>query len=191
VRLRFLAPALVALALLPVAATAQVGGLSLEAGPAFLTKAGTLDFGTGAIESDAGFGVRVALRLGLGGLSLAGEFQTASQDYPAGAGVTPENLNARFVGITGAFHPITIVRFTPYAEFGVGRLFFSDESITNDDGLKAAHVGLGARLRLTERFGIAAGLRLQRQNELRVQGLADDFKYDPKIFTVLLTIQLG
>lgn len=178
-------------ALAPAAASAQVSGLSLEGGPAFLTKAGTLDFGTGAIESDAGFGVRVGLRLGLGGLSLAGEFQTASQDYPAGSGVTPENLSARFVGVTGAFHPITILRFTPYAEFGIGRLFFSDESITNDDGLKATHVGLGARLRLTERLGLAAGLRLQQQSELRLQGLPDDFKYDPKIFSVLLTIQLG
>lgn len=190
-RLRFLAPALAALALAPGVASAQVGGLSLEAGPAFLTRAGALDFGSGAIESDAGVGVRVELRLGLGGLSLAAEFQTASQDYPSGAGVTPENLNARFVGVTGAFHPISILRFTPYAEFGIGRLFFSDESITNDDGLKAAHVGLGARLRVTDRLGVAAGLRLQRQSELRLQGLPEDFKYDPKIFTVLLTIQLG
>lgn len=190
-KLRFLAAALTALAITPVSASAQVGGLSLEGGPAFLTKAGALDFGSGAIESDSGFGVRVGLRLGLGGLSLAAEFQTASQDYPAGAGVTPENLNARFAGVTGAFHPITILRFTPYAEFGVGRLFFSDESITNDDGVKAVHVGLGARLRLTERVGVAAGLRLQRQTELRLQGLSDDFKYDPKIFSVLLTIQLG
>lgn len=180
-----------ALALAPVAAHAQVGGLSLEAGPAFLTKAGKLGVGTSAIESDAGLGLRAGLRLGLGSLSVVGEFQTASQDYPASSGVTPENLNARYLGVTAAFHPLTILRFTPYAEFGIGRLFFSDESITNDEGLKATHVGLGARLKLTDRLGLAAGFRLQRQGDLRIQGLADEFKYDPKIFSVLLTIQLG
>lgn len=180
-----------AFALAPAAAVAQVSGLSLEAGPAFLTKAGSLPFDTGAIESEAGFGVRVGLRLGLGALSLVGEFQTASQDYPAGSGVAPENLNARYVGVTGAFHPVTILRFTPYAEFGIGRMFFSDESITNDDGIKATLVGFGGRFRLSQRIGVAAGLRLQQQSDLQLQGLPAQFKYDPKIFSVLLTIQLG
>lgn len=172
-------------------AVAQAQALSLEAGPAFLTKAGELSVGRSAIESDAGFGLRAALRLGLGGLSLAGEFQTASQDYPESSGVAPENLNARYLGVSGAFHPITILRLTPYADIGVGRLFFSDQSITEDEGIKSWHFGLGVRLGLTDKLGLDAGLRLQRHNGLHIEGLSQEFKYDPKIFAVLLTIKLG
>jgi hypothetical protein len=180
-----------AVALAPSAAVAQVSGFSIEAGPAFLTKSGSLGFGTDALESDAGFGLRVGLRLGLGTLSVVGEYQTASQDYPASSGVAPENLNARYVGITGAFHPVTILGFTPYAEFGIGRLFFADESITNDDGIKATLVGFGTRFRLSTRIGLHAGLRFQQQGDLQLEGLQQGFEYDPKIFSVLLTIRLG
>ena len=179
------------LALAPGVARGQSTGLTLEAGPAFLTKAGALGVGTDAIESDTGYGLRVRLRLGLQSLSLAGEFQTASQDYAAASGVTPENLNARYLGVSAAFHPITILRLTPYAEAGLGRLFFSDESITQDEGSRAMHAGLGARLELTQRVGLDLGLRLQRQGDLRFEGLPGEFKYDPKIFAVLLTIQIG
>lgn len=179
------------LVLLPGLARGQTEGLNFEVGPAFLTKAGALGVGTSAIESNTGYGLRVRLRLGLNSLSLAAEFQTASQDYPAASGVTPENLNARYLGVAGAFHPITILRLTPYAEFGLGRLFFADERITEDEGIKASHVGLGVQLKLMDRMGLDAGLRLQRQGGLRLEGLPDEFKYDPKIFAVLLTIRLG
>lgn len=177
-----------ALALFPAAAGAGAGGARLEAGAVFLTKSGKIGFGTSAIESDAGFALRGRLRLGLGAFSIAGEIQGSSQDY--GSNARPENLNATFLGVNGAFHPITIARLTPYAEVGVGRLLFSDESITEDEGIKATHFGLGVFVDLTDRVGLELGLRRQHQGGLGVQGSTREFKYEPKLFSVLLSLRL-
>lgn len=184
-----LAPILgLALALTPSAARAGMSGLSVEAGPVFLTKSGKLTFGTSSVESDAGVAIRGRVRLGMRLFSIAGEAQGSSQDYGSRTAGAPENLNATFVGVNAAFHPISVLRLTPYAEFGVGKLKFSDERIENDG--RATHFGLGTHVSLTDKVGVEIGLRLQRNGDLKVQGLTQDFKYDPKLFSVLLTIGL-
>lgn len=178
------------LAFLPAAAGAGVDGVRLEGGAVLLTKSGKIGFGTSAIESDSGFALRGRLRLGLGAISIGGEIQGSSQDYSSAAGPAPENLSATFLGVNGSFHPITILRLTPYAEVGVGRLFFSDESITEDEGIKATHFGLGVLVNLTDRVGLEVGLRRQHQGGLRVQGSTQEFKYEPKLFSVMLSLRL-
>ena len=179
-----------ALALAPITAGAGVDGVRLEGGAVFLTKSGKIGFGTSAIESDAGFALRGRLRLGLGLISIAGEIQGSSQDYSSNAGAAPENLNATFLGVNGSFHPITVLRLTPYAEVGVGRLFFSDESFTEDEGIKATHFGLGVLVNLTDRVGLEVGLRRQQQGGLRVRGSTQELKYEPKLFSVMLSLRL-
>jgi len=175
----------------PVLASAQVSGLRIEGGPAFLTKSGSLPFGTGAIESDAGIAIRARLRWGLGPLSVAGELQTSSQDYgQAPAPGAPTTLNATFLGVTGALHPFRIAGIAPYGEVGIGKLSYSDDTISTEDSSHVSVYGLGVVIAGEGRFGLDVGLRLVRQTKLTVEGITDDFKYDPKVFSVLLSIKL-
>ena len=71
----------------PCLAHAQVQGLRFEGGPVWLTRSGSVHFGTSAIRSNAGVAVRGRLRYGVGALAVAGEVQTSFQGYdeqPAG-----------------------------------------------------------------------------------------------------------
>jgi Outer membrane protein beta-barrel domain len=183
-------PIALALTLASAPAWAGIEGVRLEGGPVFLTRPGALPFGTSAIESDAGWALRGRLRIGLGAFSLAGEIQGSSQGFGAPAPGGPENLNATFVGLTAGFHPVTLLRVTPYAEIGRGRLTFSDAAVEDDGGFDATTYGLGALIRLSDRVGLDASLRLLRQGGLHVSGVAADFKYDPKLFSVMLSLKL-
>jgi hypothetical protein len=174
----------------PATAAAQLEGLRLEGGPVFLTKAGRLNFGTGSLESDAGWALRGRLAYGLGALSIAGDFQASNQDYGESARPgAPKNLNTTFIGITAALHPVTLAFVTPYAEVGLGKLFFKDEAISGDTGIRASTYGLGVRMG-GERVGLDVEARLMRQSGLRVRGTVEDFKYDPKLFSVMLSLKL-
>lgn len=183
--------AIICSVLSPALASAQVSGLRIEGGPAFLTKSGSLPFGTGAIESDAGIAIRARLRWGLGPLSVAGEIQTSSQDYgQAPAPGAPTTLNATFFGVTGALHPFRIAGIAPYGEVGIGKLSYSDDTISTEDSSHVSVYGLGVVIAGEGRFGLDVGLRLVRQTSLTVEGVTSDFKYDPKVFSVLLSIKL-
>jgi hypothetical protein len=177
--------------LAPVRAQAQVRGFRIEVGPVFLTKTGSFTFGPSEIESDAGFAFRGKLRYGFGALSLAADFQASAQDYghPPDPGA-PDNLNAAFLGATAALHPFKIAGIAPYAEIGIGKLFFGDEKISTKGGLRASSYGLGVVLGGEGRVALDVGLRLMRETGLSAEGVVGEFKYDPKLFSVLLSIRL-
>jgi hypothetical protein len=186
----FLLAALVALGL-PASLRAQVEGFRVEAGVVLLTHSGSFDFGSSAIESDSGYAFRGRLRYAFGPVSLAAEIQESSQQYgmPPSASA-PQNLNATFVGATGALHPFKIVGIAPYVEIGIGKLFFGDQSISTSQGSIASVYGLGAGIGLSGRIGLDVGLRLVRLGSLTAQGVASQFDYDPKEFSVTLSIKL-
>jgi hypothetical protein len=182
--------AMTVLALTPSLAEAQVEGFRLEGGVAFLTKSGSLSFGTSAIESDAGVAVRGALRFGISSLSLAAEIQSSSQGYNQPVPGYPQSLNATYIGLSAAIHPFSVVRITPYIEGGIGRLFFADDKINEQSGVHAWTAGLGARIKLAERLDLDLGLRLLQQGDVALSGLPQTFKYDPKLFSILLSLKL-
>jgi len=171
-------------------AFAQVEGFRLEGGPAFLTKSGTLSFSTGSIDSDSGYAIRGKLRYGFGALSLGAEVQASSQKYGTVKPNAPESLSATFVGATAALHPFSLAAIAPYAEVGLGKLFFSDSRITGNDGIKASVYGLGVIFGGTGRLALGVDLRLMRETDLQVKDLGTSFKYDPKLFSVLLSLKL-
>ncbi len=182
-----------ALLLIPAAAAhAQTDGFSLEVGPAFLTKSGKLPFGTSAIESDAGWAIRGRLRYGIGALALAAEVQASNQNYGSEGQGIPSDLNSTYLGITGMFRPIKLGPIEPYAEVGIGRLSFSDESIaTEDDSKTASTYGLGVIIAPgSGKIALDADLRLIRKTDLQFGGIGSKFKYDPKVFTVMVLVKL-
>jgi hypothetical protein len=180
------------LALSPLKAQAQVDGLRLEAGVVLLTKAGAITFGTSEFESDAGVAFRGRLRYGLGFVSIAADVQTSAQKYgivvPAPG--APQNLNSTFLGATVALHPFSFVGIAPYAEVGLGKLFFSDQSISTTNGSTASTYALGATIGGRGRIGLDVGLRLMRLSNLTAQGIPGEFNYDPKLFSVMLSLRL-
>lgn len=188
---RFFRAWVLGFALFPAAARAQVQGLRVEGGPVFLTKSGKLSFGPSEIESDAGFAIRGRLRYGFGALSIAADLQASNQKYgKAAAPGAPKDLDATFIGAVGALHPFKIAGVAPYAEIGVGRLSFSDGAISEDGGVRASSYGLGVFLGGEGRLAADVELRLMRQTGLKVQGTAQEFKYDPKLFSVMLSLRL-
>ena len=188
---RSLQAAVLALVLCPVAARAQVRGLRLEGGPAFLTKSGAIALGPSAIESDSGFALRGRIRYGLGPVSIGADVQSSNQKYgtPAAPGA-PDTLDATFVGAVGALHPFKLGGIAPYGEIGLGRLFFGDEKIDTQNGSKASSYGLGVVLGGEGRVALDVGLRLMRLQGLTARGVVGEFKYDPKLFSVLLSLKL-
>jgi hypothetical protein len=182
--------AALAFAIAPLPALAGVDGLRLEGGPVWLTKSGSIGFGASALESDAGVAFRGRLRVGLGAFSVAGDLQSSFQDYGNPGPGAPQDLNATFVGVVAGVHPITLVKVTPYGELGRGRLTFSDEAIEEDGGFNATMWGLGALVSFSDKLGLDVSLRLLKQGGLRVSGVAQEFEYDPKLFTVMLSLKL-
>jgi hypothetical protein len=175
------------LALLPGLAEAQVEGLQLSAGPVLLTKAGKLGVSTGALSSDLGYAVRGRVRYGFGLLSVAGELQSSSQKY--GADVeAPGQLSATYVGATGAIHPVKVVGIMPYGEVGVGSLSFTDAALKGKGGAVVTG-GVGAQVSVAPRLALDLSLRLMRKT-FKVSGLSNEIKYDPKLFSVMLTLSL-
>ena len=170
---------------------AQVDGLRIEGGVVFLTHAGSFDFGPSEIESDAGYAFRARVRYGFGFASIAGEFQESSQNYgmpPAAS--APQNLNTSFVGGTVALHPFKFWGIAPYAEVGVGKLFFGDQSISTSNGSTASLYGLGIAVGMTGRLGLDVGFRLVRLGNLTAEGVATSFDYDPKEVGLTLSLKL-
>jgi len=181
--------ALIVLALVPATARAQVEGLHIEGGAVFLTKSGKLNFGTSAIESDAGWAVRGRLRYGVGFLSVAGDVQASNQKYGGAEPGAPQNLDATFVGVTAALHPVKLGVVAPYAEIGRGKLFYGDDRINKDAGSAASSYGLGVLLG-GEKVSLDVELRLLRQTGLELKGTGQEFKYDPKMLSLMLSIRL-
>jgi len=177
--------------ILPGTLHAQVEGLRIEGGVVFLTQAGSFTFGPSEVESDAGYAFRARVRYGFGFLSVAAEFQESSQSYgsPPSASA-PQNLNTSFVGATAAVHPFKFAGVVPYAEIGIGKLFFGDQSISTDQGSTAAVYGLGVGFGLSSKVGIDVGLRLVRLGNLTAQGVVPSFDYDPKELGLMLSIKL-
>jgi hypothetical protein len=176
---------------LPSPLRAQVEGLRVEGGVVFLTHAGDFTFGTSEIESDAGYAFRGRVRYGFGFVSVAAEFQESSQNYGnAAVPSAPQNLNTSFIGATAALHPFKFAGIAPYAEIGVGKLFFGDQSISTDQGSIASVYGLGVGIGLSSKVGLDVNLRLVRLGNLTAQGLGPSFDYDPKEFGLLLSIKL-
>jgi hypothetical protein len=170
---------------------AQVDGLRVEGGVAFLTEAGGFTFGSGEINSDAGYAFRARVRYGFGFVSVAAEFQESSQKYgmpPVSS--APQNLNTSFVGATAALHPFKFAGIVPYAEIGLGKLFFGDQSVSTSQGSTASVYGLGVGIGLSGRVGLDVGLRLVRLGNLTAQGIGTQFDYDPKEFGLTLSIKL-
>lgn len=177
------------LILAPVLAQAQVEGLQVSAGVTLLTKAGKIGVGPSALESDLGFAVRGRVRYGFGLLSVAGELQSSSQDYGADVKAqAPWKLSATYVGATGALHPLRLAGLMPYAELGIGSLGFSDELLKGKGGVVATG-GLGAQLSVAPRLALDVSLRLMRKS-FSPTGLSNEIKYDPKLFSVMLTLSL-
>jgi len=143
--------------ILPGTLHAQVEGLRIEGGVVFLTQAGSFTFGPSEVESDAGYAFRARVRYGFGFLSVAAEFQESSQSYgsPPSASA-PQNLNTSFVGATAAVHPFKFAGVVPYAEIGIGKLFFGDQSISTDQGSTAAVYGNPQGTPILEEFPIQA-----------------------------------
>ena len=189
--MRHVVLAMVALVCAPSAAWCQVEGWNVDGGIVLLTKAGRLRVGTGVFESDTGRAVRGRLKHGLGFLAVGLDVQTSSQKFGGTAPATaPDNLSATFVGLSATVHPVTLLGLTPYGEVGLGKLFFSDERIESDGGSVASTYGLGVRVGLGMRLRLDAGFRLMSQGGLRTEGVAEEFKYDPKLFSLLLSLQL-
>ncbi len=183
--------ALLALVLCPSGVLAQVRGLRFEGGPVFLTKSGAIRVGRSEIESDAGFALRGRIRYGLGPVSIAADVQSSNQKYgrPAAPGA-PDTLDARFLGAVGALHPFRVGGAAPYGEIGLGRLFFGDDRIGTENGSTASSYALGVVLGGEGRVALDVGLRLMRLERLTATGVVGEFKYDPKLFSVLLSIKL-
>jgi hypothetical protein len=175
----------------PSAAWCQVSGWNLEGGVVWLTKSGSLRIGDGVFESDTGRAVRGRVRRGFGIVALGVDVQTSSQKFGGTAPPTaPSSLSSTFIGLSATAHPVTLMGLTPYGEVGIGRLFFSDERIDEGGGVKATSYGVGLRLGLGPRVGLDAGFRILRQSGLRVEGVANELKYDPKLFSLMVTLQL-
>ncbi len=175
--------------LTPALARAQVEGLQLSGGAVLLTKAGQLSVGPSAIQSDVGYAVRGRLRYGFGVVSVAGEVQSSSQKYGADVSAgAPASLNATYIGATGALHPVSLLGLTPYGELGVGSLSFSDDTLKGKGGAVATF-GLGTQMNLAPRVALDLSLRLM-QKSFTYAPLGRELKYDPKLFSVMLTLSL-
>lgn len=176
---------------LPSFVSAQVQGFRVEGGAVFLTHSGTFTFGSSEIDSDAGYAFRGRVRYGFGVISVAGEIQESSQNYgmpPTPS--APQNLSATFLAATAAVHPFKFAGIAPYAEIGLGKLFFKDQSISTDQGSIAAVYGLGVGIGLSARVGLDVGVRLVRLGNLTAQGVATQFDYDPKEISLMLSLKL-
>jgi hypothetical protein len=165
--------------------------LRFEGGPVFLTKAGAIRAGRSELESDSGFALRGRVRYGMGPVSIAAEVQSSNQKYrtPAAPGA-PDTLDATFLGAVAALHPFKAGAVAPYGEIGLGRLFFGDDRIATDNGSTASTYTLGVVLGGESRVALDVGLRLMRLDRLTARGIVGEFKYDPKLFSVLLSIRL-
>lgn len=189
--IRRLSFALAVLVLGPSAGWCQVSGWNLDGGVVWLTKSGRLRVGDGVFESDTGRAVRGRLRHGFGIVAVGADVQTSSQKFGGTAPATaPSSLSATFVGLCATAHPVTLLGLTPYGEVGLGKLFFSDERIEAGGGVKASTYGLGVRLGLGPRLKLDTSFRLMRQSGLRTEGVAEEFKYDPKLFSLMLSLTL-
>jgi hypothetical protein len=175
------------LTLTPALVRAQVEGLQLSGGAVLITKAGKLSVGPGAIESDLGYAVRGRLRYGFGIASVAGDVQTSSQKYGADVSA-PSSLSATYIGVTGALHPVSVLGLMPYGELGVGSLAFSDATLKGKGGAVAT-LGLGTQVGLAPRVALDLSLRLRRKS-FTYAPLGRELKYDPKLFSVMLTLSL-
>jgi hypothetical protein len=174
---------------LPALAQAQQQGLQLAGGVVLLTKAGKLTVGSQSIESDTGHAVRGRLWYGLGAVSIGGEVQSSSQKYGADvSGVAPWRLNATYVGAAGSVHPVSLLGIMPYADVGIGLLNFSDSTVDEGSG-PVATLGLGAQLGLAPHLALDLNLRLMSKS-FRAAGLSQQMKYNPKLFAVMLTLNL-
>jgi hypothetical protein len=189
--IRYSAFVLTAFVLSSSPAWCQVNGVNLDGGFVYLTKAGSLHIGSGVFESDTGHAVRGRVRLGFGWLAVGADVQSSSQKLGATTTATaPSSLSATYVGLNGTVHPITLLGFTPYGEAGIGKLFFSDERIDAGGGVKAVSYGLGLRMGLLPRLHLDGSFRIQRQGGLHASGVTDEFKYDPKLFSLMLSLRL-
>jgi hypothetical protein len=189
--IRRLACAVAVLALAPSAAWCQVEGWNLDGGVVWLTRSGKLRIGSSVFESDTGRAVRGRLKRGFGWVAVGADVQTSSQKFGGTAPDTaPESLSATFVGLSATAHPVTLMGLTPYGEVGLGRLFFTDERIDEGGGVGATSYGVGLRLGLGPRLKVDTSFRILRQSGLRVEGVADELKYDPKLFSLMLSLQL-
>jgi len=188
--MRLLLPAVFIMAAVPWTAQAQVEGLRVEGGPVWLTRSGSLHFGTSSIRSNAGVAVRGRLRYGVGALAIAGEVQASFQGYDAEPAGPIDTLDATWLGATVSLAPIRFGGVAPYAEVGLGKLFFKDDAIDTRSGTTASVYGLGVAIAGRGRLGFDAALRLVRRDGLRAPGVVDDFKYDPKTFAVMLSLRL-
>jgi hypothetical protein len=175
----------------PSRATAQVEGWNLDGGIVLLTKSGRLTLGSGVFESDTGRAVRGRLRHGFGLAAVGLDVQTSSQKFGGTApSSAPSSLSATFVGLSATAHPVTLLGLTPYGEVGLGKLFFADERIDAGGGIKASTYGVGVRIGLAPRLRLDTSFRILRQSGLKLEGVTDDLKYDPKLFSLLLSLQL-
>lgn len=162
-----------------------IDGWVADAGPVFLTKAGELS-GGGVLQSDVGYALRGRLRYSFGVLAVGGDFQTSSQKVTRG-GI--ESLDGNYLGVTATLHPVEVLGILPYGEVGLGKVAFGDDSIIDDGGMASTY-GLGVRIGLISRLGLDAGFRIMRQGGLRAQGIAQELKYDPKLFSVMVSLDL-
>jgi hypothetical protein len=175
----------------PSAAWSQVSGWNLDGGVVWLTKSGSLTIGNSVFESDTGRAVRGRFKRGFGIVALGLDVQTSSQKFGGTAPPTaPSSLSSTFIGLSATAHPVTLMGLTPYGEVGIGRLFFSDERIDEGGGVKATSYGVGLRLGLGPRVRLDTSFRILRQSGLRVEGVADELKYDPKLFSLMLSLQI-
>lgn len=189
--MRYRAFAVACLVLATSEASAQVEGWNVDGGVVLLTRSGKLRVGTGVFESDTGRAVRGRIKHGLGWIAIGVDVQTSSQRFGGTAPATaPSSLSATFVGLSATAHPISLLGLTPYGEVGLGKLFFADETIDAGGGIKASTYGLGVRMGLAPRIKVDASLRVMRQSGLRADGLSEEFKYDPKLFSLMLSLQL-
>jgi opacity protein-like surface antigen len=188
---RTLLAAAALLLLTAAAAQAQTDGFSVEVGPSFITKSGSVSFGTGALQSDAGWAIRGRLRYGMGALAIAGEIQASNQKYGSSGTGLPSDLNSTYLGVAAMLRPIKLGPVEPYAELGIGRLSFKDDLIaTGDDSKTASTYGLGVLIAPGGRIAFDADLRVLRQTDLQFGGIGSSFKYDPKVFTAMILIKL-
>jgi len=189
--IRRLVCAAAVLVIAPSAAWCQVSGWNIDGGVVWLTKSGTLHIGDGVFESDTGRAVRGRLKRGFGIAAVGLDLQTSSQKFGGTAPPSaPSSLSSTFVGLSATVHPVTLMGLTPYGEVGLGRLFFSDERIDEGGGVKATSYGVGVRLGLGPHFKIDGAFRVMQQKGLHVEGVADDLKYDPKLFSLMLSLEL-
>jgi hypothetical protein len=182
--------AMAAMVVLPSAAWCQVDGWNVDGGIVLLTKSGELHIGSSVFESDTGRAVRGRLKRGLGFVAFGLDVQTSSQKFGGTAPPSaPSTLSATFVGLSATAHPVTLLGLTPYGEVGLGKLFFSDERIDAGGGVASTY-GIGLRLGLGAHLKLDSAFRLMQQTGLHTEGVAEELKYDPKLFSLMVSLQL-